>query len=296
MNIKENSRAWGLVGGLAVSVAAGFVSENFFGPASGFITGLLVEIIALIVVIWSKIDDVKGGLNDVESRIKESEERIVEKVDEALYQLNLSSKIAELDDPTFTDQYKILMYKLQELAEGRYELNSLESVYEEDIRSIIRLGSGEPLRSTCPLAPTKEGLKDQITNHSYLAAMRSHIEAKQRGIEVTRIYSCSERSMLEQAVLHAHLRELAEAKINVRMIFFGDPKFKQSKSIDMDFVIFGEKKVSIGKVDPRDGTVSGASIFTDTRTVQKNIRDFEKLLRISEPLGESEGGAPATSN
>ena len=101
--------------------------------------------------------------------------------------------------------------------------------------------------------------------------MRAHIAVAQRGVRVIRIYAFLDRATLDIPELIEHLNELHKYGIEVRLIFHSDPKFRQAKAIDMDFLIFGNRKVSIGKIDPRSEVVSGARVTTNQIIIEQYI-------------------------
>jgi len=256
------------VAGSVVSLAVTVVTGVFLDISTGVLAGLMSEALTTILVLWVRVSEVEEGINADITRV--------------LDLVSLYRKVAELDDPLFTEKYKQLLWTLRELSDGQYQLHTLEQVYEDDTRSIELMQNNEVLRSICPLARDTDSLKQQIRNKSYLASIKAHLDAAQRGVRVMRIYAFLDRSLIDLTELREHFSSLVSANVEVYVIFHDDPRFRQAQSIHLDFLVFGDRKVSIGEIDPRTEVVSGARIDTNRMTVEKCIREYNTLLRISE--------------
>jgi hypothetical protein len=256
------------IGGTVVSLLVAVLSGFFFDAKIGFQIGLIAEVLTSVSVLWVRVSEVEITISDDISRV--------------LDLANLYRKVAELDDPLFTEKYKQLIWNLGELSEGRYDLLTIEQVYEDDTRSIDMMQSNETLRSICPIARDSDAAIQQISNKSYLASIKSHIDAANKGVRVIRIYALLDNELFNVNELRSHFDELVTQKVEVYLVFHGDPKFRLTQTIDLDFLIFGDRKVSIGKIDPRTEVVSGSHVETNHTTVEKYTRDYNTLLRIAD--------------
>lgn len=263
------------VAGTVVSTAVGIISSVFLNDkATGLTAGLVSETLTTVLVLWVRISEVH--------------ESVSREISHVLELSTLYEKVAELEDPLFTEKYNQLRWHLRELSEGRYLMHNLNEVYEDDTRSIELMKKDEVLRSICPLARDTDPVDQQLSNKSYLASIDAHINAAKKGVRVFRIYALPDFELLENEKLRAHLSQLVDADVKVYYIIYGDPRFRQAETIDLDFLIFGDRKVSIGKIDPRSEVVSGAIVVTDKTTVAKYIRDYNTLLRIAEPYAKTQ--------
>jgi hypothetical protein len=256
------------IAGTVVSLLVAVLSGIFFDAKTGVLTGLIAEVLTSVSVLWVRVSEVEKTVTDDISRV--------------LDLVGLYRKVAELDDPLFTEKYKRLLWDLRELSEGRYDLLTLEQVYEDDTRSIEMMQPNEILRSICPLARDPDAARQQISNKSYLASIKAHVDAAKRGVRVIRIYAFLDNALYEIQEIRSHLDGLVDAGVEVHVVFHGDPKFRHTQSIDMDFLLFGDRKVSIGKIDPRTEIVSGTRVDTNRTAVEKYTRDYNTLLRIAE--------------
>lgn len=253
--------------GTTISALGGWFAGYSLNKEIGLITGLLLECIALVITLWI--------------RISETEANLIEKFEESYESVKLANKIAETDEPILTELYQDFLLKQKELSQGRYELKTLEAVYEDDKRSIDYLQKNDILRSICPFSHSEEEIIEQLENRSYVTSINAHMEAAIRKVKVIRVFIFVEKKLYDLDIIQNHLNKLTEKGIECRFIFLDDSAYKQAKQIDTDFAIFGDKKVSIGTIDPATGTVNGARIRSDIETIRKYKREFQTLARIA---------------
>ena len=253
--------------GTTISILGGWFAGYKLTKEVGLTTGIMLECIALIATLWT--------------RIVESETNLLNKFEEAYDSVKLANRIAATDEPILTELYQEFVLKQKELSEGRYELKTIEAVYEDDRRSIEHLKRNEVLRNICPVAHTPEEIKKQFNHRSYVTVINAHKEASIKGVKVIRIYAFLKRELYENELSQRHLNDLVNNNIECKYVILDDHSYNQAKQIDTDFAIFGDKKVSIGTLDPATGTVNGARIRSDIETIRKYIREFEMLSRIS---------------
>lgn len=267
-----------LVGGTAIALIAGVASawltrdEAGLDLIFGTMVGLLTEVLGVSLALWARLAEAES---DLTAQLRDSSAF-----------MRLASRVAATDEPIITERYQRLLQEMNELAGGRYELSSLEAVYDDDQRTIGYMRSHETLRSICPLASTTKDIDGQLTNRSFISSTNAHIEAHRAGIHVIRIFIFVDEEHFELPILQGHLRHLAESGLDCRYIFRNNPAYREAQMIDPDFIVFGEHKVSIGTIHPGTGTVSGAHVRTDSESVTKYIRDFEKLQKISKRFGD----------
>ena len=184
-------------------------------------------------------------------------------------------------DVFFSRRFLEVEEEINDLAMGRYQIQSLSALYDNDINSINLLRQGDRLFSTCPISvESREAALEQIGDPSYVGSIDAHLAAVLRGVVVTRIYLFKSYSLFDQAALKDHLMALKNGGIEIRVVL------REIVHVDteFDFLVFGERKVSVGVVDPDSGIVRGGRISVDQATVDRYIRDYEQLRRISQPL------------
>lgn len=271
-----------LLAGTAVSALSGVMAGLWFHAEGGIVVGLVMESVTLSLSLWA--------------RVSEAEERLRGHLEDAVSFVRLSQRISKTDDPLLTERYQDLLHAQHELSEGRYDLRSLEAVYDDDQRSIRYLEKHDVLRSICPVAYEEAAIRTQFGNRSYRASIIEHISAAQRDVTVIRICIFVKHEHYKNEFVQSHLSELEKKAIKCYCIVRNDPEYKQAQQIDSDFVVFGERKVSVGTIDPTTGTVNGARVFSDHDTVKKYIRNFDTLVRIAQrhEVNEGTGDASAT--
>lgn len=122
-----------------------------------------------------------------------------------------------------------------------------------------------------------QALKSQIEDLHFNASISEHIRAANRGVEVTRIYLFKNRDFLESDEIKSHLVRADQEKMVVRILI----RDKVSLRGELDFLIFADRKVSVGTLDIDSGLCNGARVMTDPDTVQKYINDYQTCLRVS---------------
>jgi hypothetical protein len=201
-------------------------------------------------------------------------------------------RLARIDD-VFRIKHAELQSEMADLARGIYRIRTLTSLYQDDIRSIERLRSGDILLSTCPVTPasTTEAMR-QVTTPEYKESMRAHLDAVKRGVQVTRIYLLRDIDLFLHPPLTKHLLELEKGGLDIRVIL------RDQTILDgrFDFLVFGSTKVSVGVAEPGAGTVSGAIVYTDPITIRTHVDEYSKLrvmsTKASTLLATHETGVP----
>jgi hypothetical protein len=254
-----------LITGTASSVVAAFIAY-FFADSEAVLYSLLIGLIGVALTL---ILDQRLKTHDIENLVKSASQ-------EALVAAEIA-RLSEIDE-IFGMKYAELKGEMADLARGIYQVRTLTSLYQDDIRSIGMLRSGDILLSTCPVNPAsvEEGVR-QITSPAYRESINAHLAAAMRGVKVTRIYLLRDMRTFRHTPITRHLTELEQAGIDIRVIL-RDQVILDSQ---FDFLVFGNSKVSVGVAEPGAGTVSGAIVYTDRALVQKYIAEYDKLRVMS---------------
>jgi hypothetical protein len=254
-----------LAGG-SVATAGSAIIAYFYANSVSILAALLIALTGLALTL---ILDQRVKLGDVERLVTQASV-------EASIETEIS-RLSKVDD-FFNVKYAELKTEMADLARGIYQIRTLTSLYQDDIRSITRLRSGETLLSTCPVTPaSKAEAVGQITSPAYQESMRAHLEAVNRGVKVTRIYLIRDITFFLNPPITHHLTELEKAGMDVRVIL-RDQVILDSQ---FDFLVFGSNKVSVGVAEPGAGTVSGAIVYTDATTIRRYAAEYEKLRVMS---------------
>ena len=250
----------------AAATAGSAVIAYFYAESVAVLSVLLIALMGLTLTLI------------LDQRVKLSE--IERSLTTANADASVAAEIARLSkiDDAFSGKYAELKSEMADLARGTYQIRTLTGLYQDDIRSIGRLRSGETLLSTCPVTPTSEvEAVRQLTSPAYRESMRAHTEALNRGVKVTRIYLIRDMALFLHAPIIQHLTELKAAQMDVRVIL------RDQVILDgqFDFLVFGTSKVSVGVAEPGAGTVSGAIVYTDETAIRRYIAEYEKLRVMS---------------
>lgn len=254
--------------GTVISVILGVILSNQFSSPSQYVIALLSEI---IVIIFSVTWHFRGRLDDLSLKI----------ADYSLL-IKANDKVTTVDDPAFRQKFVEIRQSLVDISVGYYSIQSLAGVYDDDIASIDDLKKGEILRSMCPVGADSIKLRDQLSNKSFLASMDAHHRAVDRGVQVHRIYIFESRDSFGNSDdCRRHLMEAVKRGVNPRIILLDEKAFEDAVRLPHDFIIFGNKKVSVGRVGP-NSRVDGADVYADPETIERFNVEYEKLRRLSE--------------
>jgi hypothetical protein len=70
--------------------------------------------------------------------------------------------------------------------------------------------------------------------------------------------------------------------MDIRVLF----QDRAGQSVDnFDFLVFGDKKVSVGKIGP-NGMIVGADVYLDRNHVSKYLGECQKIWNTSAPIRE----------
>ncbi|WP_162654701.1 DUF6879 family protein [Lentilitoribacter sp. Alg239-R112] len=203
--------------------------------------------------------------------------------------IRASSNFSSTKDEIFRERYDNIMIELNELCEGRYSLSNISEVYDDDIRSIRLLQKGDTLRSMCPVQGTAKDAEKQLSNKNFIASMEAHYRAADRKANIHRIYIFESSATFKSDLVQNHLMNSAflpssstkERLLSVSIILLDDDRFHDARELPHDFIIFGDRKVSVGRI-AQDSRVAGGDVFVDRQSVAKYRMEYDRLLRISE--------------
>lgn len=255
--------------GLAVTVAVALVT--FFSPQSDTKIALIVTLVGLSVSLT------------LNSRLELAE------IKQNLADLGLEPRrAAKIErwakgDRFVRTRHNELKKELEDLAAGSYQLRTIDAVFDDDVRSINELTANEVLRSTCPISVVSvEKARGQIADGRYQNSVEAHIAAARRGVEVTRVYLFRDEEMFKDKVLLRHLKELSE-KISVRVLLHDRTPQREN----FDYLVFGNRRVSVGVIDGGNGTVQSAVVYSDRDIVDEYIERYGRLTSQSVPFAEA---------
>lgn len=262
--------------GTLISIIAGVYSayqlqDNY----KAIIFTLLIEIVLLIVALGFLIVELRGQFQNW--------------LDSMITLIKASNYIGLTRDEVFAGRFANISKELRELSEGRYSLANIREVYDDDIRSIGQLKSGDSLASMCPVQGTPEDASAQLKNKNFVASMNAHLKAAADGVTINRIYIFENSSTYNDASVQKHLKEAAvvqnnngvKSGIKISIILLDDDSFSDAKELPRDFIIFGNKKVSVGRISA-ESRVAGGDVFADRETIDEYKIMYEGLLRNSE--------------
>lgn len=261
--------------GTCISIAAGVFSLFWLeDPYKAIVLALLIELMLLLISL---------GVLVVELR-----SQFATWLGSMVTLINASNYVSTTRDEIFAERYHNIAIDLKELSEGRYSLANISEVYDDDIRSIRQMQKGESLFSMCPIQGDAEEASKQLQNKNFSASMDAHYRAANRQVNIHRIYIFEKNSTFESSVVqdHLHTASLANTgtenkdRIKVSIILLDDERFSDAKELPHDFIIFGSKKVSVGRIAP-NSRVAGGDVFADRHSIEKYRMEYERLLRIS---------------
>lgn len=270
--IKTRSRlSWIVLSiGVAVTLLASFISYIF--PQSPSVNSALVA--GLVGIVLTVALDLRAKIGEVEEQmsIGSSEASTRKRV------MDLRRK-----DKFYLQRYDELKQEMDELANGTYRIRTLNDLYLDDIRSINELRKGEHLLSTCPVSTvSKTAAADQLSDPHYKASMEAHRSASMRGVRVTRIYLFRSEDFAIYEPIMSHLVELVQSKMEILILLRDEAK----REGPFDFLVFGDRKVSVGEVNPDTGVVSSARVHSDPEIVKSYKREYRNMKLVSIRLEE----------
>ncbi|MGM0576544.1 MAG: hypothetical protein ACQEXJ_12515 [Myxococcota bacterium] len=251
-----------------MSVLAGVCGGLLFSDVEfGILLGVMGEGIALLLAHAVNLGEV--------------ERNILHHLSEQSELFHLMKHVAETDETHLTRRFNLLRHELRELAEGRYTLESLEAVYEDDKDTIRSLRRHDVLRSTCPVTGTHTEIEEQFRNKSLLGSIEAHKNAANRGVVVARLFRFDHREHYDLPIIREHMDDLEASGVECFYLFPNESEYAQVHTIPTDFVVFGTSKVSVGVLNTR-GVVAGANVNYAPQAVEHYIRQFRTLIDLAE--------------
>ncbi|MEV7551928.1 hypothetical protein AB0N89_20095 [Amycolatopsis sp. NPDC089917] len=257
----------GLVIGLLITLV--IATASYFWPQSSAVKdALLISLIGISVSVALsarlKLSEISQSMGDVERETQG---------------FNQIQQLAKRDSAVLV-RYTELRKEIDELVTGTYYLKSIDEVFEDDVRSIDDLRKGEVLRSTCPISTVSaKRAREQIADVRYLASIQAHIAAAQRGVDVTRVYLFKDIVAFGDDVMIAHLKDLA-TKIRIEIVLHSEARLRE----EFDYLVFGDRRVSVGVVGGDTGTVQSAIVHSNRDTVERYIEKYGRLATLASSL------------
>ncbi len=257
----------GLIIGLFITLT--IAMANYFWPQATAVKDALM--ISLVGVSVSVALSVRLKLSEISQSIAD-----IERDAQGLAQIQQWAK----KDSSVLTRYTELRKEIEELVAGTYRLKSIDEVFEDDVRSIDELRAGEVLGSTCPISTVSaKRAREQIADLRYLASIQAHIAAAQRGVDVTRIYLFRDIAAFGDDAIVAHLKDLA-GKLRIEIILHSEARLRE----EFDYLVFGDRRVSVGVVGGDTGTVQAAIVHSDRDTVKRYIVKYGRLRTLASSL------------
>ncbi|WP_459643934.1 hypothetical protein [Kineococcus sp. NUM-3379] len=259
-----------LIGAVVTLGAAG---AAYLWPQSSQVSNALI--MAFIGLILTVVCENRVRLHEMEATIMSSSRELA---------VHRDIRRRTEGSPELRAAYESTREDLDLLSQGSYRIRTLVETYSDDTRRIERMRGGEVLRSTAPVDTRSpaEALR-QFSKPQYQASMRAHEAAARRGVKVHRIYLLRSRSMMTDADVAHHLRDIGRRHRNLEIRVL----FRDEASLDpdsLDFLVFGDRAVSVGQLDPDTGVVNSAVVHTAPEKVYQYVRRYQMLLDASEPL------------
>ena len=266
----------GTVFSIVIGIVFALYSKDFF---ESIVVVLAAEIVVMISALYSKVGELHDRLHD---HVSEKLLHMSEKLHDMTLLAKSADYISSTQDEIYRERYRNVILELEDLSNGRYQLNSLSEVYDDDIRSMKQLRQRESLDSMCPVQGNSNDALRHFNNKFFMASMEAHYQAAKDGVSVRRIYIFEISETAKQDFVIDHFEKCAQRNCKIHYILLDDERFQDAKDLPRDFIIFGERKVSVGRVG-QDSRVSGGDVYADQYSVERYRREYERLLRISEP-------------
>jgi hypothetical protein len=275
--------------GTAISLAVGVVVANQFGSPYQYIIGLLSELVVVIFSIGSL------GYESIE-KIINSIKTLSGSLTESALLAKANDMVERAGDPAFRSRYSEIKQALIGISNGHYSIPDLAGVYADDVETINSMRSGDVLKSMCPVGGVVRQAEHQFLNRSFGASMQAHYSAVSRGAVVQRIYIFESRNVIEKSkICRSHLNEACSKGIAVRIIILDEKPFEFAGHMPHDFVIFSERKVSVGRVGS-NSRVDGADVHFDEISIRDYLATYQRLMDQSDEVGEYVDGSGAAKS
>jgi hypothetical protein len=266
---------WVLLFGVALGIGLTILAIRITDvkDVATLLVALVVGVIGLATDLWLRLAD-----------LDEKFTGLGKKVDAGLAATENESRLAKLieinarQDPNFAIRYSKLKNEMGKLAGGTYEIGSLDELYDDDVQSIGALNPDEQLLSLCPVSPSDpQGVIEKLSGPRYRASFTAHQRAFAKGVKVTRIYRFRNQALFERPELKPYVSELAKSEMDLRVVF----EDKIPSQVDnFDFLIFGNKKLSIGLVGV-GGEIVGGEVYLDPVRIDIYKNKYQTIVGVS---------------
>jgi len=172
---------------------------------------------------------------------------------------------------------------LEHLQRGEILVNSRWDAYHVDEELIESLAFGEILLATVPVIRNekcKSPFTDLLEDLAFQKYLESVKRAVSRGVVVKRLYLFERPDDVNDELIAKHLIEVQNAGIQIRYIICGSQLSDQKiKLLLNDFLVFGDARVSIGKVNTNEISSFQVEFFTDHELIRQKTSEFDEMWK-----------------
>lgn len=122
---------------------------------------------------------------------------------------------------------------------------------------------------------------NHISESNYTASIEAHLSAVKRGVVAIRIYLFDERRSFDQDTIKNHLVELANGGLKILILFRDEGHNPINED---DFLVFGNKKVSVGKLNQTSKIVYSSIVYYNPSKVIEYIMKYDTLTSRSHKI------------
>ncbi len=257
-----------LISGTILAILSGFASSYLSSRDSAIMVTLITEVLTISFTVLSIVTGLR--------------ENLIKSVKESSELLQATEKLSIFEDRQFKEKYIELYRELIELSKGKYTINLRSDIYMDNIKSLDMLKPNEIFRATVPVSASD--YKGQLSDEYFQYYIEKQIEMAQKGVKIIRLYLFPNKEISESVEIKNHLDRLVDNKIEIRILIRDEHlpiSRKHVELFDSDFLVFGEKKVSIGQLGIKDNVVVSTQINIDPNLVKKYTDNFQILYDIS---------------
>jgi hypothetical protein len=179
-------------------------------------------------------------------------------------------ELALIRNPTEVNELVQEFYKacetLRHIVEFVYQLRYSHQLYEHDIKEIEKLRRGDFYRATHSFALMSEVWDNSTSSGGFdesaifSAYMRAQYEARNRGVNVSRIYIVDDvDKVLQNERIRKHFKEMSEHHVTAKII----ARSRLTKDYKEDFIIIGSRLLGLGQSSEQGSVISAEYYFNN---------------------------------
>ena len=209
---------------------------------------------------------------------------------------NLANILKSIDGhrriPGVRDQQDVIMKEFVDLAKGNVHLKVMCEVYQEDIKNLKTLDTGEVFRATVPI---KHDPKAQLNQPDFLLYMGEIEIALSRGVSVERIYVTENKAKLNHADVQQHLQYLVGlagtgGAVSVKTLAIDEEwasederQANKERFLRADYLFFGSSRASKG-IEGVNPAVFETFFTSDPSQITALDKEWRVLDRLAKPF------------